>query len=323
MELIQLSQLDTDTAKKINFDLIITASGYERRSTYMVEKFNPEAEVKVALAFKENEKKAYRKQNDVFFQKNGYRFFYAESLQCTDIFAFLGNIFEMQSSGKPKSEFRMLVDYSSMSKTWYATLINYLLSAELPYDRVEIYFSYSPSLFSVPKKPKPVKYIGPLLHNNTRLVSKKPVALIMGLGYEAGRTQSIISALHPIESYAFFPDPAFDEGYVSSVYQQNEQFLKKLPVENLIRYPVADLEGLRKELTSLLLKLRLNYRVVIAPIGPKPFTLISLCIAAQYPDVEVWRVSAGPKESIYERIPVGDPILYKVEFCTDEDADDY
>ncbi|HYX05497.1 MAG TPA: hypothetical protein VE912_02065 [Bacteroidales bacterium] len=323
MELIQLSQLDTDIINKTNFDLIITASGYERRSTYMVEKYSPDAEVKIALAFRENEKKAYRRQNDIYFQKKGYQFFYAASLQCTDIFAFLGDFFENGSLNNHKPVFKMLVDYSSMSKTWYATLINYLLNAELSFERVEIYFSYTPSFFSEPQKPKQVKYIGPLLHNNSRIVSKKPVALIMGLGYETGRTEAIKKALHPIVSYAFFPDPAFDDGYISSVSKQNEHLLNKLPENNIVRYPVADLEGLRKEMTSLLLRLRLNYRVVIAPLGPKPFTLVSLCIAAQYPDVEVWRVSAGAKESIYERIPSGDPIMYRVEFCADEEADDY
>jgi hypothetical protein len=72
-------------------------------------------------------------------------------------------------------------------------------------------------------------------------------------------------------------------------------------------------------LTDLCLDLRLNYRIILAALGPKPFALICMLVGARYPDIEVWRVGAGKLESVYDRIPVGEPLVYSVEFGNHED----
>jgi hypothetical protein len=37
--------------------------------------------------------------------------------------------------------------------------------------------------------------------------------------------------------------------------------------------------------------------VIIAPCGPKPFTLFSFILASQIPNIDVWRISAGDDEN--------------------------
>jgi hypothetical protein len=81
-----------------------------------------------------------------------------------------------------------------------------------------------------------------------------------------------------------------------------------LPVENIFRHPLGDLQFTSNLLISLYSGLRDDYRVILAPLGVKPFCLLCLLLASRFPDVDVWRITAGTKGIPQIREPLG-PIL--------------
>lgn len=49
-----------------------------------------------------------------------------------------------------------------------------------------------------------------------------------------------------------------------------------------------------------------NYRVILAPCGPKPFTLLSLITAIKLPDIDVWRISSGKAAPTIDKVADGE-----------------
>jgi hypothetical protein len=69
-------------------------------------------------------------------------------------------------------------------------------------------------------------------------------------------------------------------------------------------------------LSSLIEDLSRNYRVIIAPCGPKPFTLVSLCLALMFENIDVWRISSGKQSVPIDKEAEGDVVAYKISFGT-------
>jgi hypothetical protein len=244
----------------------------------------------------------------------GFSFVSLSGNKCVETDALL-NLLPEQN----KESLNILVDYSCMTKLWYASIINYFLHTDLPYDNVSLYFSYTPSRFTEPKKPKPLKIVEPIGCSTHGIIKGKQLALVIGLGYEKDRAEFLRQALEPEETYIFYADPADDERFIEKVYVNNFRLIDKLHRNRVFSYPIRDLKKIDTLLTDLCLNLRLNYKIILAPLGPKPFALCCLILAARYPDIEVWRVSAGSSESVYNREPFGEPLIYRVDFGQEED----
>jgi mRNA-degrading endonuclease RelE of RelBE toxin-antitoxin system len=91
--------------------------------------------------------------------------------------------------------------------------------------------------------------------------------------------------------------------------------------ENIYRYPINDLEYSERQLLSLCSYLKDAYRVIIAPSGPKPFTLISLIVALKMKEIDVWRISQGDIRNAVQYKASGKVSLYRVIFDYVDDGD--
>lgn len=318
MELIFAHQIGFDQLRENQFDYFIAASGYENRCTYLIDSISINATHKIALAF--NDKKAFlfRKKNDKRFSDERFIFIEESVGENSKIIEFLDNVI-IENKGFKK--IKILIDYSCMSKVWYAGILEYFIFNEVNTNDLEIYFSYSSAVFSEPVNPEKnnlPKDSRELLRVNH--ISHKPLALILGLGYEKYITQKLIQKFDYKSIFAFYSDPAFDNRYADRVLKNNKNILSKLPDEHIIKYPIGDFKQTDNLLTSLTISLRLNYQVAILPIGPKPFTLSSLLLAARYPDIEVWSIDPGFSPPAYNRNPTGEPMVCKVVFSNDEDS---
>jgi hypothetical protein len=313
MEFLRAGQVPFDQVYSDKIDLVIGVSGYERRSPYLVERMKLGNEIKVVLAFEERKDEMNRPDNDRIFQDLGFRFIHESGDSCPD----MGRIFSLipQVTGDSVT---LLVDYSCMTKLWYSSVINHLITSQLPFRKVSVLFSYTTSEFVEPKKPKPLKVAEPLGCAHMGLAPGKPLALVMGLGYEKQRAEFLKKSVDPDTTYCFYADPVQDERYIEKVYLNNFKLIDSLHKDHVFPYPIRDMDRTDQLLTSLCLDLRMKYRIILAPLGPKPFALISMLLAARYPDIEVWRVSAGKMESSYDRVPVGEPQIYRVEFGSEQ-----
>jgi hypothetical protein len=316
MELIFAHQVGFDQLKDRNFNYFIAASGYEDRCTYLIDNVYINTSHKIVLAFDDKKDFLFREKNDRRFSDEGFTFIEESAGSNKKIFSLLKEI-----CSKHQESISILIDYSCMSKVWYSGMLQYLISNESEIENLEVYFSYSSAKFSEPLEPRlrPV-FSPPASLMRSSIISSKPLALIFGLGYEKYLTQSIMDKLEYNIMYAFYSDPAFDSRYVESVIKNNRKILKRLPPEHIIKYPIEDFRETDSLLTSLTMKLRLDFRVSILPAGPKPFTLSSLLLAARYPDIEVWSIDSGHSSAAYNRNPAGEPMVCKVLFSNDEDS---
>lgn len=314
MDLLISEQVSFDAVYSSEIDLVIGVSGYEQRSPYLMERIKLGNETKLVLAFEERIDELNRHENDLIFRKLGFKFIPASGNLGLDIDKLIA-----QLPGNKKDELGILVDYSCMTKLWYASLIEYFSHSSLSYRKVNILFSYTPSAYVEPKKPKPLRVAEPIGYGSHGIMAGKPNALIIGLGYEKDRAEILRKAINPEDTYCFYADPASDKRFVDKVYINNFKLIDSLHKSHVFNYPMEDMQETNRMLISLILDLRLRYRIIIAPLGPKPFALLSMLIAARYPDIEIWRVGAGKLESVYDRLPLGEPIVYRVEFGHDDE----
>jgi hypothetical protein len=92
--------------------------------------------------------------------------------------------------------------------------------------------------------------------------------------------------------------------------------LAALPEDRIFKYPLADLQQTGNLLLSLYSGLREDYRVILAPLGTKPFCLLCLLLASRFRDVDVWRVTTGTKAPSLDRKPLGPLLILKADFAT-------
>ncbi len=314
MEIIHVNQADSRLAYRLDVDLFLAASGYEKRCTYLYEKIHPPARRKVVIGFSELNDLPQRLSNDNFFLREGFEYYEAGARDQEAVVSILEEVLPVSVESKV---FSILVDYSCMTKDWYAAIFDYLQSSDLDYRSLDIYFSYTPARYARPRKVDYPDIEESISREREALGAGKPLAVILGLGYEAGPADEMIAALLPDRIFAFFTDDSIDPAYQEQVLKNHAALLKKIGPDRQYRYPLMNLKKLENMLTVLALEQRLSHQVVFVPLGPKPFTMTCLLVSAKYPDLAVWKIHSGRPGSVYEKTAGGDPIVCHVVFCND------
>jgi hypothetical protein len=315
MEFQTAKQIPPGDLLKVKYDLFILVAGYEQRSVYLPQNYNIEAETLIALAFEEKSKDLHRKNNDAYLLEKGFKFVTVSG----EDKAALEPVFSELLKKTGKENIFILFDYSSMTKLWYSSIINFLISDSKIRSNVTVHFSYTPAVYNEPKNTKAVKFNErvsfPSRKNND---SSKPLALIIGLGLDPGRPEFIQKSLDPDITILMYADPASDIKYVQKVLKFNQEIIENTEVRNLHSYPLFDLEKTNQIITDLCMNLRVKYNVVIVPVGPKVLTLLALLLSSRFPDINVIRLSPGANAPAFERVPCSEPLIYSAEFISDE-----
>jgi hypothetical protein len=312
MELDSNFQIDSEYLQKQHFDAFITVSGFESRSAYLADKIDtttiPE---KIVLAYNELNDVLFRKHNDAKYRDLGFTFYNVPSKDISS----LPGILDQICTKNRKENLDILIDYSCMAKIWYNGILNYFSELEECFSKVNLWFCYSPSEFTKSHTNVTNKFFDPVIPKST---GNKPIALILGLGFEKGRSEELAKQLDAQVTFAFYADPAYDERYVHEVLESNQVLLKKISEDKIIKYPIFDLNSISESLTKLCINLRLSHQLVLAPIGPKPFTLMCFILSTRYPDIKLWKVSTAGNFATTDRKPYGELLLFKVTFTTEE-----
>lgn len=314
MELVRAHQIPFEELLNENIDILIAACGYDSHSCHLTQSINFQAKKKIALLFQDKEQElTLCTESKNIFKENGFECFELKSDSSSEILSVLDTLFE---AGKCDN-IKLVVDYSSMSKMWYGTIINYFAFNDLEYNNLTVYFCYTPEHFVPPAarreklaKPEPV-------FDNTPVINEgKPLSLIIGLGYDESKAEFLCDFFKPNNVYFFQPNPSFDENHTQMTKMSNRKILSDVRSSHLIQYPAKNIEEIDCKLTSLCLNLRLNSRVILISLGPKTFSLASFLLNARYPDIEIWNLSTV--ENSFDLKPAGTPIVYKA-ILTSED----
>lgn len=308
---ISTSQVDLDDITDVSFDLILASSGYESRGSFLFDTFNEfKGQNKVVLSFDNYVNEPIRLYNDKVFSNLGFTSFVLSGNDNTAILKFLDSTLESLGG----REINILIDYSCMTRVWYAEILRFFYYSLREDQTVNLYFSYSVSEYaSPPENNKLNKFVSPIPGFYSISTPAKPTALIIGLGYISARAFGL-SEYFDVSPYLFINDTNFNDKFHYEVLKQNEDVLRNVPTENIFLYPLNNLSFTETLLNHLCHDLLTDYRIVLAPCGPKPFTLISLITCLRLKDVDVWRISAGEDEVPLDKKPSGSILILKTTF---------
>lgn len=310
MNLIHSGQVSEEQLLATRFDLMLAASGFESRATHAYTKTSIDGKPeRVAFCFQDRSN-AQREDNDRFFDRNSFTLIDAQGSHCSKIF----NAVRSRIESTQGARIRIFVDYSSMTRAWYAAVLKGVTAVRNK-KSIECYFCYSPAKFVPPSETTPNTEVGPLPGFCGLETPDRPTALIVGLGYERDRALGLVEYVDPATCFGLITDPPIDPKYLNVVLENNSAFLDCIQTQ-LIRHPLNDLQLMSSVLLSLYSGLRDDYRLILAPLGVKPFSLICLLLSLRFGDVDVWRVTSGIKAGTPERTALGPVLTLKVVFSS-------
>lgn len=192
-----------------------------------------------------------------------------------------------------KSDIRISIDYTAMSQLWYSSILVFFNNLNID-KKVYLYFSYAQSKFYKPSNSGNFNYkFQPLKGYSNISIPNKPTALILGVGFENRRAFSLKEYLDAEEVYVFITDKLSAPQFNKEVYIQNRDIISQMNDDHILEYPVLDILYTRKILYDLCKNLSNDFRVLIAPCGPKTFSLVSAIVAMQIPNIDVWSIIGG------------------------------
>jgi hypothetical protein len=310
MKIKAVNQVPEDTLRTEDFDIIIASSGFEKRSTHLLTKYTLNSDIKLTLGFKTNDRVLNRPKNDLFFREQKFKIFPVEGGDDLAILSLMKEF--IQRTGV--HTLNILIDYSCMTRTWYAAMLSYFRFIEKNISSVNLYFCYSIAAFTPAAEDQSKNLdVSPIKGYNNITIPNLPTALIIGLGYIEQRALGLTEYLDAVP-FIFYTDSTDDNKYSMEVEKNNHLLLSNINRENVFKYPIHDLNYSFHLLRDLCKDIKSDYRLILAPCGPKPFSLLCLLTSITLEDIDVWRVSAGDFARPVDKIAEGPILILKVTF---------
>lgn len=305
---IKTEQVDIKDLETITFNLVLVASGYESRGNFLFNSnLHLKANSKISIGFENYLNEPIRKYNDSFFENLAFKSIISSGNNSE---AIIVSIDEFLKTCDAIQEIRILIDYSCMTRVWYADILKHLLLVN-SHLKIQLYFSYSVSSYLDPPETSPInKFVDPIEGFYSISVPMNPTAVLIGLGYVSSRAFGL-AEYFDVTPYLFINDSNFNAQFHDEVVAQNAELISSVPEENVFYYPLNNLVYTETLLHHLCLDLLNNYRIVLAPCGPKPFTLLSLITSLKLDNVDVWRISAGENEAPVDKKASGTILVLK------------
>lgn len=313
MRLSEFEQVDFPSALK-EYDLIVTASGYESRARFVAEWIGSQVDSScscIVLSFEEHLNESARPQNDAVFKRLGYKSFLCRGRSDEEVYRVVASAFEnLRGIREP----RVLVDISSMTRAWYGAIVRSLLALHLGCS-ANVYFTYTSAEFVAPPDDYPPnRIVGPVAGFTGNTLPTKPTALVLGLGYDKDRAIGLKDQLDPQLTILFYADPAGDSRYVPHVREVNSALFNEVNDECIFAYPFVDASASFRLLESLCNGMTHDWRVVLCSLGPKVFGLYCFLVAALNRDISIWRVTADLHEVPFDHKACGIPMLLRTRW---------
>ena len=307
--------------REITFDLAIFSVGYEERCTSVAQNFNlASVGQPVGFAFDEHSNHPKRVKNQTFFVDARIPIRCGEGSSEDFVYEQLNEL-----TKELGEDCNILVDYTSMSKTWYGSIINFFVAAR-KYNRATIYFCYQPGRHESQPLPKAVESISVMagyqgsITSGARDVGKRAGNVgLFGLGFEPWSVFAAFERIEPDRVFAVYANPGSIVGYEKLALDINKEFINShVRPNDLIGAPITSVQGTFRLISELVVfSIGENWKVSFAPLGPKAHCFAFLLSATRFSGVSVVQVTGEICEP-RNVLAVGVPVITKVEFvCRD------
>jgi len=290
MRFLQVLDIDFDSVSESRYDVSLFASGYESRCIHIPGLINPSmVDNRLVFGFTEARHSVRRDQNDEFFW---------ERWNCKPI-PLSGDdekpIYEhlherTQTLSRP---IRILLDYSSMSRLWYAAVLNWARFAVSGKD-VIIDFVYSMGKYEEQKHPMVIRGMVSIPGCEGRAYRLRESIAVFGLGFHGLAALYVLDQLEADTVYAFLASPGSSEEYIAKTREINKDLISNHKTKEVLELPLASVEKSYRHLAETIAPHRPDGEITIVPMGPKPHVLVSILIAMHFQEVACLRVSGAP-----------------------------
>lgn len=274
-----------------DYDFFICALGYEARSRHVGISMQGNIPNKLAIAFEDGHEHSFA-ENKIKLTESGFNI--VEGLE-TEVTAIVSSLLK-NIDIKNKSIIRGCIDISSTTRLRMGNILQSLCLYDKADVMLDVTFTYNVAEYSPPgTQLELATTCGPVsaFFAGWPDDPERPVAAVLGLGYEMEKALGALEYLEPAESLLVCPiskDPRYDVG----VGDANNSLTSQGKSSDLFRYHVDKGTDCIELLNALVSRLENDFRIIILPFGPKLFALCSMLIAIRdYPRVGVWRVSSS------------------------------
>ena len=287
--MISLRVLDTDldAVCKETYDVCLFASGYESRCIHVPGLVNPGAVANpLVFGFTEEAKSANRPANDTFFSDVWKRPpIPLSSDNEKPIYEHLHK--HTQGIDRP---IRILLDYSSMSRLWYAAVLNWARFAASG-RTVIIDFIYALGKYKEEDHPFVIRSMITIPGCEGRAYRLRESVAVFGLGFYGLAAQCVLDHLEADTVYAFLATDQAREVYAAKTREANQDLIRSSKTKAVLELPLTSIETCYRNLAETIAPHRPDGEITLVPMGPKPQVLASILVAMRFPEVACLRIS--------------------------------
>lgn len=291
---------EQDKGQPVEFDLLVATCGYESRCSAVTKRSADKAARIVAFSYPENRTHSFGK-NLAYFSTVG-SVLHPSSLK--EFVELLSS--EFQTAVEATETPRIAIDISSFNRERLGAIVSALGNLRKPLG-VSVSFMYSMATFDSHREALETTVLanGPLDgFEGWTSDPSRPVACVVGLGFENVIALAALETLEPAHTVAFMAQSS-DVRFQERVLSDNASLLGS-PEVAVVRYTMEDPFSTIHSLEGVVHALEDDYRVALVPLGPKLFATLALLVAWEYRStVAVWRVSADQGGEVEDRIATG------------------
>jgi hypothetical protein len=308
-ELQRVEDLSPEDIKGASYDLVMFCSGFEHRCTYVPRQF--EADFRdgasiIVLGFTEDQEDESRIANDRFFVEHfGVKPVLLSGSADETVFTLLN-----QARWKVGEPARIFVDISSMSRVWYAAVINWARFSPI-LENVTVDFAYSEARYEQNYPHRVVSSIKAIPGCEGYPDPRGELLAIFGLGFDGISPLAVLDDLEPDDVLAFAAIGP-DEVRVSELTRQANAGLLDL-CRDYVGFPLGSVQQTYTGLLEMVSPHVGNKNVVIIPLGPKAHVLSSILVSVKTAEVACLHV-AGPSARKMYAPPSGTVVFARSVF---------
>lgn len=258
------------------YDIVFFSSGYEERCLEVPSMIsNQQSKHTVILEYNEHKEDDTRKDVDAFYRQYwpGARRVEKSHSDASEIYNEIVMALEKKTSDV---NFKVLVDYTSMSRVWYSSIINILLNHIE--QKVCVDFTYTNGYYQDVNLNVELGSLKVIPGCEGSALTKKNTAAIFMLGFDKNGPHRLFNTINPNKSYGIIASPAASNEYVGRCLEENRLFIEHHlgGEKNVLRLPINSLSICYEQLLQVIYPLLEDYNVTIVPFGPKPHILASI-----------------------------------------------
>lgn len=313
---MKIRTVDSPRESDLNnsYDLVVCCSGYESRSRFFAEKNQTIiSKHRVVFSFFEHPNSCDRERNDFIYNSLGYEKITISSSDSMTCYLRALELLEKVARNN-HSESRILIDISCMTTSWVSGIIKALFDFRNNKSKFKVDFHYVPAEYTAITDIPELEIVGPMQGFSGLRLPEFPTILILGLGQIPGQAGGIREYIDPERTILFAPIPGINEEYDRDILESNKIIMSKIPDYDIYHYNLLNSLNSFKQIESVVLGLKGSSAIVISSLGPKIFNLYCLIIACCYPEIGVWRATAGTREKPKNRMASEPSIYLQCEF---------